>query len=1060
MLLLNRQNLIMKKCLLLLTFVFTCSAVFAQVTTASMSGKVSSADAGELIGATVTATHVPSGTFYGVTTLSNGTYNIPNMRIGGPYKVEVSYIGYANNIQDGVFLTLGQKLKLDFDMTSEGVSLDEVVISADVDPILNGKKTGAGTSVGKEQLQNLPTISRSAEDYTRLNPMSAEGGSFAGRNDQFNNYSLNGTIFNNPFGLDAATPGGQSDAQPVSLDAIEQINVNIAPYDVTQSGFTGASVNAVTKSGTNKFTGTAYTFFRNSAMTGGKVGDQEVPRGDLSSLQSGFALGGPIVKNKVFFFANLELTRRSDLGSLFEPNTGSGASNESRVLESDLQMISDLLMSEYGYETGSFSNFRYNRNNTKALVKLDFNLNQNHKLSATYNFLDAFKEQPAHPSALGRRGPDFFTLQFENSGYRINNMISSGIVELQSIFGNKFSNKLQIGATAFRDNRDPFSAPFPVLNIAKDGLNYIIAGHEPFSVNNVLSQDVFQFNNNFNMYLGDHTVTLGTAFERFNFDNSFNLTSYGFRVFFPGVDIADAPALIQSEDFAGEVAAAQSAFQNNNNNDSWSLAETNLGQWSIYGQDEWQASEKLALTFGLRLDLPLYFNTADLIQENIDRKGGTLFVDENGVYAPDVEYYNAEGEAVKYNHTDLPAGNLLVNPRFGFNYDVTGDRSVQLRGGSGLFAGRFPAVWIGNQVANPDFFFYNMTDPNFRFPQIWRTNLGYDQKIGEWTATVDIMYTKDLQAQMVQNHGLRLPGGTLPGPDSRPIYRDEDRAQGPFGGATNAYVFTNTTLGRSFNASFQIQRSWTNNFVSLAYNFLDAREVNSIDAEISSDAYDRNPGNISHTNEADLAHSLYGNRHRIVGAYSRKIEYGGRFATTLSLFTEYAQGGRFSYTYAGDINNDGSVLNDLIYIPTDSEIDGLTFSGDDASQASQKSAFKAFIAQDDYLSERRGDYAERYGALSPWFGSWDLRILQDLGINDGNRFQISLDVLNIGNLISSSWGVRQRATLTGLAQPISVAVTDGTPVYTFGTDVTQTFFDDFGLDSRWQAQIGIRYIFD
>lgn len=1042
--------------------ILICSsaALFAQVTTAAMSGKISSSDAGDLIGATVTATHVPSGTFYGVTTLNNGTYNIPNMRIGGPYTVEVSYIGYANNVQDEVYLSLGQKLNLDFDMKSEGVSLDEVVISAEVDPILNGKKTGAGTSIGRDQLQNLPTISRSADDYTRLNPMSAEGGSFAGRNDQFNNYSLNGTIFNNPFGLDAATPGGQSDAQPVSLDAIEQITVNIAPYDVTQSGFTGASVNAVTKSGTNKFTGTAYTFFRNSAMTGGKIGDQEVPRGDLSSLQSGFAIGGPIMKNKAFFFANVELTRRSDLGSLFEPNTGSGASNESRVLQSDLQMVSDLLKSEHGYETGAFSNFRYNRNNTKALLKLDFNLSKNHKLSATYNFLDAFKEQPAHPSAIGRRGPDFFTLQYENSGYKINNQINSGIVELQSIFGNKFSNKLQVGLTSFRDNRDPFSEPFPVLNIAKDGLNYIIAGHEPFSVNNVLSQDVFQFNNNFNMYLGDHTVTLGTSFERFNFDNSFNLTSYGFRVFAPGVDIGDIGDVIRSEDFAGEVAGARAAFENNNKNDSWSLAETNLGQWSIYGQDEWQASDQLALTFGLRLDLPLYFNTADLIQENIDRKGGTLFVDDNGVYAPDVEYYNAEGEAVTYNHTDLPKGNLLVNPRFGFNYDVSGDRSTQLRGGSGLFAGRFPAVWIGNQVANPDFFFYNMTDPNFRFPQIWRTNLGYDQKIGKWTASIDLLYTKDLQAQMVQNQGLKLPQGTLTGVDNRPIYRDEDRAQGPFGGATNAYVFTNTTLGRSFNASVQIQRSWENNFISFAYNFLDAKEVNSIDAEISSDAYDRNPANIDHTNMANLAPSLYGNKHRIIGAYSKKFEYGERYATTVSLFAEYAQGGRYSYTYAGDINNDGSVLNDLIYVPTDGEVDQMTFSGDDGAQSSQKSAFKTFIEQDGYLSELRGDYTERYGALSPWFGSWDLRILQDLGINKGNRFQISLDVLNIGNLISSSWGVRERATLTGLAQPISVANVDGSPVYSFSTDLKQTFFNDFGLDSRWQAQIGIRYIFD
>ena len=1044
----------MKK-LLTLIALFIGIGLNAQVTTSSMSGTISNQNGESLIGATVNAVHVPTGTSYGVITNANGKYNIPNMRVGGPYTIEASYLGYSNASQSDVYLALGQKLNLDFDMQEDGVTLDDIVITGAIDPILNGEKTGAGTTIDLDKLQNLPTISRSADDYTRLNPMSADGGSFAGRNDQFNNYSLNGTIFNNPFGLDAATPGGQSDAQPVSLDAIDQISVNIAPYDVTQSGFTGASINAVTKSGTNNFEGTAYGFFRNSSMTGGTVDGQEVPKGDLSSSQYGVAIGGPIAKNKAFFFANLEITNRSDLGSLFEPNTGSGATNESRVLASDMQMISDLLRDNYGYDTGAFTNFRYSSDNKKALIKLDFNLNSNHTLSATYNYLDAFKEQPAHPSAIGRRGPDFTTLQFENSGYRINNKINSGIIELKSLFGNgNIANKLQIGYTAFRDNRDPFSEPFPVINIAKDGINYIIAGHEPFSVNNVLSQDVIQFNNNLNIYTGNHNITIGTSFEKFNFDNSFNLTSYGFRVFAPGFDISEAEAVLTSDEFAAEVDAARAAFENNNANDSWALAETNLGQWALYVQDEYQANEKLAITLGLRLDVPLYFNTADLIQENIDRKGGLL--SEGGTYAPDVTYYNAEGEAVQYNHTDLPTGNILINPRLGFNYDINGDRSAQLRGGTGLFAGRFPAVWVGNQVANPDFFFYNMTDPDFKFPQVWRTSLGYDRKIGDWTGTVDLLYTKDIQAQMVQNHGLRLPTGTLNGPDNRPIYLASDRAEGPFGGSTNAYVFTNTTKGSSLNLSLNLQRSWGNNFVMFGYNYLDAKEVNSIDAEISSDAYDRNPANISHTNEANLAPSLYGNKHRLIGAFSKKFEYGGRFATTVSIFMEYVKGGRYSYTYGGDINNDGSFLNDLLYVPTDSEIDEMAFTGD---QDAQRAAFKAFIAQDDYLSSRRGEYTERYGALSPWYSNWDLRILQDIGVSEGNKFQISLDILNVGNLISNSWGVRQRASNTGLTQPIAVAVTDGNPVYTFDTSREQTFFNDFGLNSRWQAQIGLRYIF-
>jgi len=1049
----------MKKFVLFTFLLIVTAGLSAQVTTSSMSGKVTSTEGEGLVGATVVATHLPSGSQYGVVTLDNGSFYIPNMRVGGPYKVETSYVGYQGQAFDNVFLSLGQKFTLDFEIAAEGVALDEVEVLGQADPILNGEKTGAGTTISSSQIRSLPTISRSAEDYTRLNPMSAEGGSFAGRNDQFNNYSLNGTIFNNPFGLDAATPGGQADAQPVSLDAIDQISVNIAPYDVTQSGFTGASINAVTKSGTNNFEGTVYGFFRNSDLTGSSVDGTDVPVGDLNSFQTGFAVGGPIIKDKAFFFANLEVTRRSDLGSFFEPNTGSGANNEARVLASDMQFISDLLFDTYGYETGAFSNFRYNTNNTKGLLKFDFNLNQNHKLSATYNFLDAFREQPAHPSALGRRGPDFQTLQFENSGYRINNGIQSGIIELKSIFG-RAANKLQVGYTSFRDTRDPFSEPFPVLNIGKDGVNYIVAGHEPFSVNNRLDQDVFQINNNFNLYLNDHNITIGAAFERFNFNNSFNLTSYGFRVFAPPIDISEAEAVITSPEFAAEVAAARGAFENNNANDSWALAETNLGQFAFYLQDEWQVNEQLALTGGVRFDLPLYFNTADLIQENIDRKGG--LIDDGGVYAPGVTYYNAEGEPVMYNHTDLPTGNLLVNPRFGFNYDITGDRTSQVRGGTGLFAGRFPAVWIGNQVANPDFFFYNMTDPDFRFPQVWRTNIGYDQKFAGWTGTVDLLYTRDLQAQMVQNHGLRLPGGNLNGPDNRPIYRPEDRAEGPFGGATNAYVFTNTDQGQSFNLSLQAQRSWENTFVMIGYNYLFAEEVNSIDAEISSDAYDRNPANIEHTNRANLAPSLYGNRNRIIGAVSHKFEYGDRFATTISLFAEYVEGGRFSYTYSGDINNDGSVLNDLLFVPTEAQLNDMTFSGDAAAQQAQRDAFNDYIEQDSYLSSRRGDYAERYAALSPWYSNWDFRVLQDIAVSEGNKIQISLDILNVGNLLNDAWGVRQRATNTGLAQPVAVSFPEGNgtdPIYTFDTDLQQTFFNDFGLNSRWRAQIGLRYIF-
>ena len=1043
--------------LLVMFFIIGGAPVLGQVTTATLIGQVTDTKGEPLPGVTIVATHVPSGTRYGVTTRTDGRFSLPNLRVGGPYQVTALMTGFIQKDATLAELKLAQKLTQDFSLEDASTTLGEVIVRYDASGILNSTRTGAATNITRDQLSTLPTISRSASDYTRLVPMSAEGGSFAGRNDQFNNYSVDGTIFNNPFGLDAATPGGQADAQPISLDAIDQINVAIAPYDVTQTGFTGAAINAVTKSGTNKWSGTVFGFYRNKNMIGKKVGDTEVNRGDLRQLQTGFAIGGPLIKNKLFIFANLEIERRSDLGSYFLANRGSAGPNISRVLASDLNLVSGLLRERYGYETGSFEDYKHNTDNQKGLLKLDWNISEVHKLTLTGNFLDAFREKPAHPSAIGRRGPDFLTLQYQNSGYRINNKLYSTIAELKSLFSNRFANKIQVGFTAFRDSRDPFSEPFPVLNIGKDGVRYIIAGHEPFSINNRLDQNVYQINDNFNIYTGKHTITLGGSLERFDFNNSFNLTGYGARVFFPDIPIGDFETFINSGDFDAEVQGAKDAFANNNQNNTWALAETNLGQFALYAQDEWELSPKFILTAGVRMDMPLYFDTKEKIEENIARNGG--LIDTGGVYAPGIEYYNQDGNPVMFDHTVLPKQTPLISPRLGFNYDLKGDRSAQLRGGTGLFTGRFPFVWIGNQVANPAFFFYCVTEPDFKFPQVWRSNLGYDQQFGGgWIGTIDLVYTKDINAMMVRNYGLRKPTGNLEGFDNRPIYLPGDRAM-IFGGATNAYVFTNVKEGYTFNTTFQITKNWKDgSMMQLGYNFLDAKDAASIDAEISSDAYDRNPANIENSNIPLLAPSLYGNRHRIVGAGVKRFRYG-KFGTTISIFSEYVQGSRFSYTYSGDINNDGSSLNDLIFIPTDAQIDQMAFSGDASAQTAQRQGLKAYIAQDEYLNAHRGERSEKYAALSPWYSRWDVRILEDFYLPNNNTVQLSIDILNIGNLINSDWGVREFATYTGLAQPLAVSVANNVPTYSFDTAQTNTFFQDFGLASRWQLQLGLRYIF-
>ncbi|MTI29006.1 TonB-dependent receptor [Fulvivirga kasyanovii] len=1032
------RNLLLS--LLLLSTSMTVS--FGQgVTTAAIRGKVTD-DAGQgLPGATVIAFHEPTGTQYGTSTRPDGKYNLPNLKVGGPYTVKVTYIGYTEQQQENINLLLGQVLEIDFNLDEDITTLGEVVITGN-NETFNSDRTGAAEAFDNAEIRKLPTITRSASDIYRLTP-SSDGNSFAGRNDQYNNFSLDGSIFNNPFGLDAATPGGQTDAQPVSLDAIEQIQVAVSPYDVTQSGFTGASINAVTKSGTNEFSGTVFGFYRTDEFTGSKVKGDEVVVGDLKQLQTGISIGGPIVKDKLFFFANFEMERRDDLGSNFVAKNGpQDLINESRVEEANLIAVSDALAA-VGYETGAYQGFIHETNNQKGIIKLDWSINSKHTITATYNFLDALKQKPAHPTALGRRGPDATTLQFRNSGYQINNKIHSGLIEWKALFGNKFSNKLQAGFTKFDDSRDPFSSPFPVINIYKDGIPYIIAGHEPFSIHNRLEQNVLQFTDNFEMYFGDHTITVGTSFEKFSFDNSFNLGVYDpfpwliqGGTFGGGVDINDFLTRAEAGEFDTWKADTEAIFNQNNANDSWALAETNVGQWALYAQDQWLVTDNLTVTAGIRMDLPLYFDTGDNITKN-----------EDGV-----TYYDEDNNPVTFDNTKLPDQTPLISPRVGFNWDIKGDKSIQFRGGSGLFTGRLPFVWIGNQVANPSTGFLNITHPDFQFPQVWRTSLGLDKKLGKgWLATIDLAYTKDINAMLVRDYSLRTPTANLQGVDNRAIYAPSDIVTYDGGRAAN-YVFTNSDEGRSFNATFEIERNWDNGiYTSLAYNYLDAKSVSSIESEISSDAFALNPV-VGNANEAVLAPSIYGNKHRFVGNANKTFKYGGgKWATTVSFYLEYARGGRFSYTYSGDLNGDGSVLNDLLYIPTDSELDQMNFVND-----AQREAYRDFIEQDDYLSDNRGDYAERYAVLSPWYSRWDMRLLQDYNLSNGHTIQFSIDILNVGNLISSDWGVREFPTNV---QPVGVSVTNGVPTYSFDGTLTESYTPVTNLLSRWQLQFGLRYSF-
>ena len=1027
---------------------------YAQTTTSKISGSITEKTGEALFGANIIALHTPTGTLSGATAQDNGRYTLSNLRIGGPYTITISYVGFESQKINNVFLTLGKTTNIDAVLSDDTNMLDEIVISSGKNTVFNNGRTGAQTSIRSKDLRTLPTISRSASDFTRLDP-SASGGSFGGRNDQYNNFTLDGSIFNNPFGLDAATPGGQTASQPVSLDAIEQISVSTAPYDVTLSGFTGASVNAVTKSGTNAVSGTVYGFFRNQDFTGGKIKGENIFVPQLRQSQSGVSVGAPIIKDKLFIFVNFEEVKRTDLGQSWLPNTGSNSINESRVLKADLAEVQSALAG-IGYDTGDYEGFTHDSNSSKGLFKLDWNINKDNRVSFVYNFLNASRDLPAHPTALGFRGPSSQMLQFENTGYQINNNLKSFLVELNSTLDENITNKLQVGYTHFDDFRNPKSAPMPAFRIQDgNGGNYIIAGHEPFSIHNKLDQKVFQITNNLNIAKGDHNYTVGFSFEKFEFDNSFNLGAYGLGdsrgyVGAFGGDFANMDGFragISSGLLADAFAAAQNTFNNNNANDSWALAETNVGQLAFYVQDDWNINDNFKFSYGIRLDKPLFFDSAQKAQDVID---GTPD------YFPEIPYINpSSGEVQQLSNTQMPSNDWLVSPRLGFNYDVNGDSSIQLRGGTGLFTGRFPFVWLGNQIGNPNFWFQQNVDPDYKFPQVWRTSFGADVKLKDGTIlTTDIAYTKDINGAHVQNWGLTPPTGTLLGVDSRAVYTNNDRVVGAYGSQANAYVFTNSDKGRTLNASLKAQKTFDNDlYLMAAYNFLDSKDINSIEAEITGDAFAFNPV-LSNANSATLAHSRYGDRHRFIAVAAKSWNYGANneWTTTLSSFYELVKGGRFNYTYAGDINNDGSNLNDLIYIPTTSEIGQMDF-----STASDASNLENFIRQDDYLQGRRGQYAERYGALTPWRSKMDVKFIQNLKIKDNNSLEFSIDILNFGNLLNSDWGLVQQPNAV---QPIGVSVdAGGSPTYSFNSNLKETFVYNSTLISRWQMQFGLRYSF-
>jgi len=1066
--------------------------LFAQgVTTASMSGIITDDKGQPLHGANVVAVHEPSGTSYGAATRENGQYNILNVRIGGPYVVTVSFLGYKEKSQPNIFLNLAQDARIDFELVEEAVTGELVTVTAEVDEVFNSGRTGAATFINPTQVEELPSVKRSTRDLIRLDPRSDSNYSFGGKNWLYNNISLDGSYFNNSFGLDDPAPGGQTNAEPVPYDAVEQVQVSIAPFDVREGGFTGANVNTVTKSGTNTLKGSAYTFYRNESLLGNEVsGNKVIANPDLAFNQSGFTLSGPIIRDKLFFFVTGELERRDDPGTNFVANRDTVLEfGESRVRASTMDSIKTRMKEVYNYDTGDYDGFIHETDNNKILAKLDWNINENNNLTFRYNFLDAVRDLPPHPFVLSAnntgRGPNESSLPFQNAGYAINNEIHSFALEVNSR-ASSFANRFFASYNRFRDFREPFSEPFPTIEIAQNGVTYTTLGHEPFSIHNILDTDAWQFTNNFSYFSGNQVFTVGGTFEYWKFFNSFNLFRNG--VFFLPDELFDlgggfilgGTTFDSIDEFFAETDPDSAIdFRAAIGTGPFKGENISVGQLALYAQDELLVSKNLSVTAGLRVDFPMYFT--DPVDNQWSRD--LIALDEND---------NLE----TVDQSKLPGTKMLFSPRIGFNWNASGDRSTQIRGGTGIFTGRVPFVWIGNVISNPgqnpnlypaipesqsvktskdailqQSFDLNAVDPDFKWPQVWNTNFAIDQKLPNgFMGTLEFLYGKDINAIFMRNADLDKPVRYLA--DGRPYFGGFGDASelnyDPFNEGNGIYVLDNTNEGWNFNVTAQLRKSFDFGlYTSLAYTFLQAKN-NLKSTEIASVLWQNQPVQ-GDPNKPKLSYSEFGNRHRIIGAANFKHNWTPNVSTSFGLFLEIAEGNRFagaggnrySYIYAGDVNGDGYGGNDLIYIPRDqSEI---IFDGTQAQQQAQWDAFNAFIEQDPYLSKHRGEIAERFGAINPWWSNIDLRILQNFSMNLGNRrqtFQLNFDVLNVANLLNSDWGVRKVASPAATTPLALVGFNaQGEPEFNF-VGPEKTFIDDPGLFSRWRIQVGLRYFFN
>lgn len=1039
--------------------IFMGSNAVAQVTTSGISGKITDSNKQDLPGAAVVATHLPSGTQYGTVSNSDGRYALQGMRTGGPYQIQISFIGFTSMTKSDVYLQLGETYTFNIPLSEESLQLDEAVVIAQAG--FNSQRTGAATNIGQEQLNKLPSISRSLNDFTRLVPQAVPTGggtSFAGSNNRYNSFQVDGTVNNDVFGLSSSgTNGGQAGTQPISLDAIEELQVVIAPFDVRQSGFTGGGINAITKSGTNAFKGSAYIYGYNQNFVGSTAGDVDERKKltEQRDLQYGASLGGAIIKNKLFFFVNGEITDKSYPVAF---NVGDG-SNITKEQADDV--VEHLKTISGGYDGGGFAPKDVYTKSHKILERIDWNINEKNKFTVRHSYVDAKQLNFSRTN---------INLRFSDNGYEFQSKTHTFVAELNSQINSRMSNEARIGFTRVRDERAYLGQPFPhVVVFFNDKKDRISLGTEEFSTANRLDQDIYSLTDNFNLNLGKHALTFGTHNELFNIENLFirqNFGSYQYTY----------------EDFikigtAAEVNPIQYDYSYSNDaitgSRSWA-PRFKAAQIGFYVQDQYNVSSRLRLTLGVRMDIPLFL---DKPSENVT--------------------FNESALAGKYDvkTNQMPKSTPLISPRLGFRYQLDDENKMLVRGGAGIFTGRIPFVWISNSFSNsgveyirskffgasfPTGFKFN-SDPydqlagvasktteinvvakDFKYSQVFRANLAYEyQFLQGFKATFEGLYTKKMNDIVYKNINAEPNGKLLDnGPDQRMLFTRVIDAN-----YTSVILLDNTNKGYSYSLTGKLEKKF--NFgldAFVAYTLGESKDVNSGNSSQAYSNWRYNEVSIN-PNDPELSYSEFDVRHNITGALTYRVEYAKNFATSVGLVYSGFSSPGYSFIYNYDINGDGSQDNDILFVPTDAQVDQMAFKGTVAEADAQRVALKSYLAQAEGLKDIRGEYAKRNSIRTGFESHFDVRIGQEFFVTTGkvrHKLELTLDILNVSNLLNREWGLYNSPSFN--YSPIGVSAVDaatGIPTFTFTApkgDPTK-FYTIADFNSRWRAQLGLRYSF-